>query len=87
MQCTHAGDAAGVMTCKQFPEQVFACAIMDRVVIGAEMNPVAPPVARRRCVLPDMPMASVRALYCYNWIMEHQVCIYLTSPQFKTGLI
>ena len=67
-------------TVRQFPEQVFECAIMERVVIGAETNSMAPPpVARRRCVLPDMPMASVRALYCYNWIMEHQVGSHLSS--------
>ena len=48
-------------------------------MIGAEASPEQPPVARGHCALQDMSVTNPRALFCYNWIMEHQVCVFLCS--------
>lgn len=48
-------------------------------MIGAEASPEQPPVTRGHCGLQGMSVMNPRALFCYNWIMEHQVCVFLCS--------
>jgi len=63
------------------------CAVMERVVIGAEASPVQPPVTRGHCVLQDMPVVNPRMLFCYNWVMQHQVGVFSLCPLSVGGLI
>ena len=56
------------------------CAVMERIVIGAEASPVPPSATRGHCVLQDVPVVNPRTLFCYNWVMQHQVGVFSRWP-------